>query len=441
MRDDNVRTRCFHSRSADEVSEYIGNIYSGNRFMPRSATANDVSIVGRTWNDVGIYDFDSRAPFSFETEEVRSNYLFVLGTHGSAQRTSGHDKTICTIDDVVPTSSVGIAKTESGRDGFGHRSIVVSAERLGSFLDRWTGRELTHPIRFALRPLDVHVASEWKIATHCLYQMTSMAPMPDTAIDSLFEHMLKILVTGHPSNYSALLTRERYTADRLTHSAIVLIRADPMRWKTLSAVALALDCPASELESGIVRSTGKPVRELFYEARMQAVNGALRGAQDLSFSATLGQYGFSLSKRFAYAYRLRFGELPDATYRRNPNGMGRAYPSLPLRDALCKRTINQFIDARLDQSIDLSDLARFVGLGEAATIAAFKACFARTPIQYVIERRLERARKLLQDTSTSIVAIALECGFGSQSHLTTTMKKHFGVTPHQLRVSRSKSPH
>ncbi len=441
MRDENVRTRCFHSRSAEEVSEYIGNIYTGNRFVPRHATANDVDIVGRTWNDVGIYDFDSRAPFSFETEEIRSNYLFVLCTHGSAQRTSGHDKTICKIDDVVPTSSVGVAKTESGSDGFGHRSIVVSAERLGRFLDQWTGRELAQPIRFALRPLDPHVASEWKIATHCLYQMTSMAPMPDTAIESLFEHMLKTLVTGHSSNYSALLTRERYTADRLTHSAIALIQADPMRWKTLSAVALALGCAASELESGIVRATGKPVRDLFYDARMQAVNGALRGKQDLPFASTLRQYGFSLSKRFAYAYWLRFGELPDETYRRNPNGMGRVSPSPALRDALCERTINQFIDASLDQSIDLSDLARFVGLSEAATIAAFKACFSRTPIQYVIERRLERARRLLQDTPTSIVTIALECGFGSQSHLTTTMKKHFGVTPHQLRVSRSKSPH
>ncbi|WP_306172632.1 helix-turn-helix transcriptional regulator [Burkholderia cenocepacia] len=83
----------------------------------------------------------------------------------------------------------------------------------------------------------------------------------------------------------------------------------------------------------------------------------------------------------------------------------------------------------------LADLARLAGLSEHATIAAFKAQFSRTPMQYVIERRLERARWRLCNTSASILSIALDCGFGSQSYLTTLIKRHYGVTPRQLRLS------
>ncbi|WP_241770302.1 helix-turn-helix transcriptional regulator [Burkholderia gladioli] len=70
---------------------------------------------------------------------------------------------------------------------------------------------------------------------------------------------------------------------------------------------------------------------------------------------------------------------------------------------------------------------------EYDTIEAFKAAFSRTPKQYLIERRLAHARAMLRDGSATILAIAMACGFGTQSHLTATMRMHFGETPGQIR--------
>ncbi|WP_146643162.1 helix-turn-helix domain-containing protein, partial [Shigella sonnei] len=60
--------------------------------------------------------------------------------------------------------------------------------------------------------------------------------------------------------------------------------------------------------------------------------------------------------------------------------------------------------------------------------------FSCTPAQYIIERRLERARWLLENTTDSILSIALDCGFGTQSYLSTAIRRHFGVTPRELRA-------
>ncbi|WP_235212748.1 helix-turn-helix transcriptional regulator [Burkholderia paludis] len=81
-----------------------------------------------------------------------------------------------------------------------------------------------------------------------------------------------------------------------------------------------------------------------------------------------------------------------------------------------------------------ADLCRLVGMSERATIDAFRSQFSRTPAQYIIERRLERARWMLEHTSDSILSIALDCGFGTQSYLSTAIKRHFGATPRELRM-------
>ncbi|MGF1524420.1 MAG: AraC family transcriptional regulator [Leptolyngbyaceae cyanobacterium] len=44
---------------------------------------------------------------------------------------------------------------------------------------------------------------------------------------------------------------------------------------------------------------------------------------------------------------------------------------------------------------------------------------------------MARAKQLLGDARWSIAAIAFECGFSSQSHMTTVFAKRLGVTPKQ----------
>ena len=95
--------------------------------------------------------------------------------------------------------------------------------------------------------------------------------------------------------------------------------------------------------------------------------------------------------------------------------------------------LRDFIEASLDQDLSLEALAEEAGVSVYALPRAFWHHFRATPHQYVLARRMARARELLADTDLQICEVALETGFSSQSHLASSFKKHTGVTPHSYR--------
>jgi AraC family transcriptional regulator len=104
--------------------------------------------------------------------------------------------------------------------------------------------------------------------------------------------------------------------------------------------------------------------------------------------------------------------------------------------ALTARAVGQlrsYVRSHLDQFITLAALTDLVGLSTHRLLIAFRRTFGTTPAQYVIAERLARARWLLSHTAYDISTIAGATGFASHSHLTTTFKRHVGVTPHVFR--------
>ncbi|KVG61965.1 helix-turn-helix transcriptional regulator [Burkholderia pseudomultivorans] len=434
IREAPIQTHSFQSDDPEEVSDFIEKIYADNRFRPQHAERRIVNMGGQEWNGIGIYDVDYEMPFHFQSEEPRPNYLFLSCRRGGSTYTNGATVAQCTVGDVMPISSTGISTCVTQADGIGHLSVILDAGDLNDYVSQWIGRPLAAPVRFDMKPLAATAAFEWNAAADCLRRMMLLQPMPDAAIRALYEHMLKYVMLRHGSNYSELFATDACAPEHTVRSAIGMIEADPMRWKTLGAIAQALGCATSGLENGIRRLTGQHSAALFFNARLSNVRRALAHG-DAAFVDTLRKFGFAPSNRFASVYRQRFGEPPGATYRRNPNAAAEQRHINGFADTLCEATINRFIDESLGKSISLGDLARLTGSSEHATIAAFKEQLGRTPMQYVIERRLARAHWRLCNTSASILSIALECGFGSQSYLTTLIKRHYGVTPRQLRVS------
>ena len=105
----------------------------------------------------------------------------------------------------------------------------------------------------------------------------------------------------------------------------------------------------------------------------------------------------------------------------------------PLTPALIAR-IHDFVAANLDRRLLVADLAAVVGMPTNAFAQAFATRTGRSPHQFVIERRLERAADRLRHTQESLADIAAACGFASQQHLTQVMRRRLATTPARQRV-------
>ncbi len=98
------------------------------------------------------------------------------------------------------------------------------------------------------------------------------------------------------------------------------------------------------------------------------------------------------------------------------------------------RMLTEFIDANLHRNIALSELSQLVDLSPSHLCRAFKQAAGRPPHQFQIERRIDKAKALLQRPDLSLVEVALELGFSTQSHLSNQFRRIVGMTPARFRV-------
>lgn len=98
--------------------------------------------------------------------------------------------------------------------------------------------------------------------------------------------------------------------------------------------------------------------------------------------------------------------------------------------------VYSFIDAHLHQRISVEQLASMAGVGAAQFARLFKRTTDTTLHQFIIKRRIEKARSLLTDTNMPIIQIAYECGFADQVHLTRLFGRFIGSSPAQFRKMR-----
>jgi AraC family transcriptional regulator len=91
--------------------------------------------------------------------------------------------------------------------------------------------------------------------------------------------------------------------------------------------------------------------------------------------------------------------------------------------------VDSYIDQNIDRSIKSNELAAMLGLSPSHFTRAFKAATGRTPLLYVLRRRVDTAKYYLATSKQSLAQIALLCGFASQSHFTTSFKEVTSITP------------
>ena len=109
------------------------------------------------------------------------------------------------------------------------------------------------------------------------------------------------------------------------------------------------------------------------------------------------------------------------------------------RGGLAPRAVQRvraYVEDHLAENIRLEALAQVAGLSRCHFVRAFKQSVGITPHAYLMQRRLERAEKLLLETDHPLCRVALDSGFSDQSHFSSYFRRNFGMSPRSFRRSR-----
>ena len=102
-----------------------------------------------------------------------------------------------------------------------------------------------------------------------------------------------------------------------------------------------------------------------------------------------------------------------------------------------KRRAEELLSENLDGRIRLMEVARECALSVSHFARSFKQSFGISTHQWLIRRRIEHAQELLRQTTTPIVDIAMQSGFGDQAAFTRTFRQVVGVSPGRWRRYRN----
>ncbi len=95
--------------------------------------------------------------------------------------------------------------------------------------------------------------------------------------------------------------------------------------------------------------------------------------------------------------------------------------------------LRRLIDEHPERAWSLRRLAQVSGYSPFYLLRAFQRLFYETPHQYLIRRRIDRARRLLAETNWSVTRIGLAVGFESPASFSTRFRELVGWPPSAYR--------
>ena len=93
------------------------------------------------------------------------------------------------------------------------------------------------------------------------------------------------------------------------------------------------------------------------------------------------------------------------------------------------RRVTEFIVENLEEDLSLAAIAAIADLSQFHFARAFRISTGKTPQQFLMRQRIERAKELLAKNDLPIIEISLQTGFKNQSHFTTLFRKYTQYTP------------
>jgi AraC family transcriptional regulator len=95
------------------------------------------------------------------------------------------------------------------------------------------------------------------------------------------------------------------------------------------------------------------------------------------------------------------------------------------------RRLEEFLAGNLEKRVSLDDMAAAVGLSKMHFAAQFRVATGYRPREYLLLRRIERAKAMMTASSVPLVEVAFAVGFNAQAHFSTVFKRFTGKSPAQ----------
>jgi AraC family transcriptional regulator len=108
--------------------------------------------------------------------------------------------------------------------------------------------------------------------------------------------------------------------------------------------------------------------------------------------------------------------------------MGNVCPPGGLASWRARRT-SKYVEDNLASTMSIPQMADDVGLSKSHFSRAFKRTIGFAPGEYVIVRRVERAKLMMLSGKETLTGIAMACGFADQSHFSRSFRNLVGMTP------------
>ena len=100
--------------------------------------------------------------------------------------------------------------------------------------------------------------------------------------------------------------------------------------------------------------------------------------------------------------------------------------------------VKKYIDQHYSRDISLDNLGEMAYINKYYLVHEFKKEYETTPIEYLVNKRIEVSKELLTTTDYSMEEIASVVGFNSQSYFNQTFKKKTNMTPSQYKKKNKK---
>lgn len=98
------------------------------------------------------------------------------------------------------------------------------------------------------------------------------------------------------------------------------------------------------------------------------------------------------------------------------------------------KKVIEYMNENYTTGVSCTELSKLIKMNKYRFIRIFKSQTNKTPYEYMLDLKIEKAKKMLKAKDYTITEISMICGFSSHSHFTSTFKKKTGLSPSEYRM-------